>query len=469
MLQTVILARVISKEDFGLMAITLSALAVLAIISEFGLGRAIIHFDDSPPEVLSTLYWVNLSLAILLMLGVCAAAPLIGDLYGSRDLMIAMQLGSLNFPLMAAGQQLRTRAEKALQFATLGKIDVLANVLGLCVALLFAFTVGGFYALVASLLTRSAANSALSWRWLPNWYRPSFQLSLSSSKKHLKFGAYLVGESLVNTVHRDIDVFIGGALLGPTLIGIYSLPRELCFKISAVVINPVLTRVSTPVFARIKHDMKRLSASYLKLIRMSSSINAPLYSFLAVFADDVVLMLYGHEWLAAGVYLRIFSVWGLARSIANPIGSLLHATGQARRAFLWNLAQMFLLPPVYWFSAHRFGLVGLASSLAIIQLVVIVPLWRFLVFPCCRSPFSSFARQFTTPTAISLVTGFSAWLATEGIEISLVRLLFGGAVGGLVYLGLSWALNRQWLDVFIELLAPRTKHPFVLDADSERQ
>lgn len=455
MIQTVILARILRPEEFGLMAITGVVLAVLSLITDFGLSRAIIHFDDLPQRILSSLYWLNFGLALLFMLGLIAAAPLMGAVYRSPELVPVLQLASLLFPLTAAGQQFRVLAEKALRFAVLARIEVVASVCGLCAAVGAAVANGGVYALVIGLLTRATVGSALAWAWLSSGHRPSWCLSLADTRKYRRFGAYLVGESLASTLHRDADVFFGGIVVGPMGMGPYSVPRELSMRLSAVVINPILTRVGMPIMSRVKGDSRQLAAIYLQILRMSASLNAPIYIGMGVFADELVTLLYGAQWEGAGIYLRLFSAWGLARSTANPVGSLLYATGRAKLAFVWNVALLFVLPPVYWLAARQVGSEGLAASLFGAQLALVLPVWHFLVRPCCGATLGDYMRQFVVPIGIALVAGALAWAATREVAAALLRVAVGSSVCGSAYIGLSWLFNRRWVNAVIEVVSPR--------------
>ncbi len=119
--------------------------------------------------------------------------------------------------------------------------------------------------------------------------------------------------------------------------GIYSLPRDLSLRI-AFIINPIITRVGFPVMARVQQDTVQLKFIYLQTLRMTASVNFPLYLALALFAEEIVALLFGKQWQASAEYLQIFAVLGLIRSTGNPAGSLLYAVGRANLAFWWNMA-----------------------------------------------------------------------------------------------------------------------------------
>lgn len=461
LLQTVVLARLLLPAEFGLMAVAASLLAVIALIADLGLSRALIHFDDARADTLSSLYWLNVGLSLLLMLLLLISAPVFGDLYGSTALVPVLQSGSLVFPLTAWGQQFRVLAERSLRFSELARIEILAGLAGCGFAIAFAFAGGGVYALVAGILVRAAVSSALAWTMLSAGSRPFRHLRLAETRPFLHFGGYLVGDSLANNVRRDADVFVGGLVLGPAAMGLFSVPRDLSLRI-ATVINPVITRVGFPIMSRLQGDRGKLKEVYLQTLRMATSVNFPVYVMLALFADEIVALLYGPQWQGAELYLRILAAWGLLRSVGNTAGGLLYAVGKAKRAFWWNFGLLLILPPLYWLAVGKWGLEGLAWGVVMLQLVITLPGWRFLVQPACGAGLLEYLQQLIVPLWLSLAAGTVAWIATRSLDHGTLRLLVGGSVGGVFYLALSWIFNRRWADAMIGMLrfgalSPTTK------------
>lgn len=451
LVQTVVLARILVPDDFGLMAIVVSIVAVLSLLVDLGLSQALIHYDDVPVESRSSIYWLNMLLALALMIALLLAAPLVGRAYGSDALVSVLRWTSPMFLLAAAGQQLRALAAKALRFDRLAVIEVAASTMGLAAAIVVAVAGGGVYALVAAAVLRTGAGSLLAWLVLSPAYRPRWHFRAGDARPYLGFGGYSVGETLANEVHRNADVFAGGLVVGPAAMGVYAVPRDLSMQASRM-INGVVTRVGFPVMSRVKNDPARLRNIYLQTLRMTASVNFPLYVFIGLFASEVVALLYGPQWQAAVWYLQILAAWGLIRSTGNPSGSLIYAVGKARRAFWWNSGLLLILPPLYWLATWMHGLPGLASGVLLLQALIVVPAWYFLVKPCCGATLGEYLSQFGAPLLCAVTAGLAAWAVAHDLPHGTLRLAVGGAVGGLTYLALSWVLNRRWVDAMRELL-----------------
>ena len=453
LVQTIVLARLLLPQDFGQMAVVGATLAVLSLLVDMGLSQALIHYDDVSRNTRSSIYWLNLTFAAALMFGLMLAAPLLGAAYQSEELVPLLRWSSLVFPLAAASQQLRALAAKNLRFDQLAPIDMAASMTSLACAIVAALAGAGVYALVAGLLVRAGVASALAWILLPADYRPTAHFQPREAQPYLGFGAYLVGETLANEGHRHADIFAGGLALGSAAMGVYAVPRDLSMQASRV-LNSVVTRVGFPVMARVKDDIPRVRNIYLQTLRMTASVNFPLYVFLGTFATEVVNLLYGSKWQHAIMYLQILAVWGLLRSIGNPAGSLLYATGRTRRAFFWNLGLLALLPPLYWLATFNHGLTGLACGALALQFLLVVPSWRFLIRPCCGAGLGEYLAQLLPPLLCAMTAGLAAWGATQDLPHGTLRLVLGTLVGGLVYIGISWLFNRSWVDAMWELLCP---------------
>lgn len=449
--QTVALAHIVLPSDFGLMAVAGSVVAVLLLLVDLGLSQALIHSDDVSVESRSSIYWLNMLLALVLMLALIGVAPRIGALYQSEPLVPLLRWASLLFPLAAIGRQLRALAAKALQFDKLATIDVAAAALALACAIAVALLGGGVYALVAGLLASAAVGSLLAWLWLPTEYRPTAHFAPREALPYLGFGGYSVGETIANEFRRNSDVIMGGLVVGPAAMGAYSVSRNLGLRVGSI-LNSIVTKVGFPVMSQVKNEPERLCNIYMQTLRFTSSVNFPLYVFIGLFANEVVALLYGPRWHDAATYLRILAAWGLIRSTGNPSGSLIYAVGKTRRAFWWNIGLLILLPPLYWLATRMHGLIGLAGGVMALQVLIVIPAWRLLVKPSCGASLREYLSQFWPPLACALPAGALAWLAAHDLPHGTLRLFVGGLVGSIVYLGLSWFFNRRWALAMAELL-----------------
>ena len=457
--QTMVLARLLTPADFGLMAIISAIYAIVSLFVDLGLSNALIHFPEPSPPTLSTLYWLNLGAAAVMMLAFVALAWPITLLYHQPALFAVMIVMSLSMPLAAVGQQFRVLAEKELRFTKLTVIEVIAAICGFAAALLVAKLDGGVYALVAATLVSVAISSALAWTFLSNGFRPSLHFDLGEARAFLHYGSYRLGETLFNGLLSQADVLIGGTIAGSSAMGVYTVPRDLSLKLANTVINPVVTRVGLPVMAKVQGDKATLKSVYLQTLRMTSSVNFPIYAALAVWSNEAVAILLGGQWHQAGPFMRLFAVWGLIRSTGNPVGSLQYATGRVRQAFWWTLSILLIVPVPLYLGAQLGGMSGLVAVMLGIQVLIFYPLYRLMVRPACGASFRDYVGELLPPLVASAIAAALGIICSSLVfpQNTWTRIIGGGTVFIAVYVGASYAINRPWIANMLELLRPVLK------------
>jgi lipopolysaccharide exporter len=449
--QVAILARLLAPADFGLMAIVLSVMAFMQVFTDLGVSTAIIHYQDISQTQLSSLYWLNVTVGLTLMVLLMAASSLVsGSIFHQPALQPILMLISVNFLFLAAGQQVRVMAEKALRFSVLAKVEISAALCGCATAIVWAWYAPTVYALVAGVLVNGFVQTLLLWLLASQGWRPAFRIRLHEIGHFLKFGGYIMAGDFVNSLNRQADILIGGRIFPAATLGSYSLPRNLSLNVAGVT-NPIVTRVGLPVMAKTQHDRAFLKSVYLKTMRMTASVNFPIYIVLAVFSRDAVVLVFGKRWIDSAPLLVFLAVFGMFRSCGNPVGSLLLAVGKADLAFRWNLAMLLVVFPTLWAASH-FGIAGLAAGQAVLMASLLIPMWYFLIRPHCGARLGEYLLTLLSPLSAALIAVLVGYLAVSYLTTPLWRL--GGAVlvAIPVYLAVSWVVNRSWLIAMRQLI-----------------
>lgn len=452
-LQLAILARVLAPADFGLMALVVAVIGFAQIFADMGVSNAIIHHQEISQEEFSSLYWLNVTAGGILMLLLMAVSSPIANFYQEPLLQSLLVVVSVTFLISALGQQLIVIAEKNLQFSLLTKIELASSIAGFVTAVTWICFSPTVTAIVAGLIASTLTITMLSWLFLAKGWTPKLRLKVIEIRRFLSFGGFTMADNFVNTFNRQADVFIGGRMLSIDALGVYSLPRNLSFKLAGV-INPIVTRVGLPVMAKAQHDALFLKNIYLKTLRMTASVNFPLYLAVAVFAPEIITLLFGGQWLESIPLLRVFALWGLLRSKGNPIGSLLYATGRADLSFKWNVILLFITLPVMWF-ASQWGGMGIALTLLGMQVVLYIPGWFFLVRPLCGAKLWEYTLNLIIPLVASIIASAVAYLSVYLISDAVIRLIIGGATGGIGYILISMLINKEWVNSMRELVLNR--------------
>lgn len=452
-LQIIVLARLLAPADFGLMAMAGAAAAVASMLTDLGVSSALMHFPRPDRPTLSTIYWLNLSVACLLAILFALCAWPIALVYGHAELLPILLCMSLSFPIGAAGHLFRVLAEKDLRFRLLALQEITAALLGFMLAIVLALQGVGVYALVGAMLLSAATSSALAWLHLSDGNRPTMAFSFSRAKPFLTFGLHRVGDGLWNTLRMQADIFIAGIHASPAALALYATPRDQCLRIANTLVNPVVTRVGLPVMARLQTDSNALREVYLITLRMTASLNAPIYMLIALFPESIVSLLLGNQWDAAAPYFRLFAIWGLIRSTGNPSGSLIYAVGMARRAHLWNLLLLIGTVPILWLAAQQGGILTLAWTMLVLQAAIFVLAWRYLIRPACGANFTEYIASILPPLLAGLLSASTALAVSHSLPQAW-QLVAGAGVMAASYVLVSWWLNRTWLTAMAELVSP---------------
>ena len=445
-----ILARLLTPNDFGLIAIVIALQAILLILADAGVSNAIIHYQNITQEQLSSLYWLNVGVSVMLAGMLIASSPWLADWYNQPVLQSLLAIAAAVIIVGAMEQQLRINAQKEMRFAQLAKVEILGVLGGFIVAVGLAWNGAGVYALSVGPLMGALVSCASSWLILAQGWRPQWRFRFCEIRQFLQFGSYMIGNNIANTINSQIDVLLGARLLGSEAIGLYSVPKNLTMNVQ-MAINPIITKVGLPVMAKVQGDTDMLKSVYLNTMRMSASINFPLYVIIVLFAPEIILFVVGEKWNSAIPLLQIFGIWGLLRSIANPVGSLLIATGRVKRSFIWNMALVVIIVPIIWVGS-QYGLEGIAFAMVGLMAGLMMPLWYFLIRPSCGASLGEYSKQLVTPLIIALVAGLCGYLAAGLFTHDLIRLILGFMISCVVYLIVSWYFNRTWVDAMTELL-----------------
>jgi O-antigen/teichoic acid export membrane protein len=438
LLQTAILARLLVPGDFGLVSIALAATGFLASYADLGISSGIIHHQRIDADQLSSLYMLNVLSGAVVALAIVALAPLAAAYYAQPALQPVLTWMALALFVTALGNQFRVLNQKHLRFQLMAHIDIGAACASFIAAAVAAWLGLGVFAFVAAILANAVASTTANILTGLRHHRPTLRLRFAETRRFLRFGAYQMADSNLSYFLLQVDVLVLGRLVGAPALGQYSIAKNLCLRPSALV-NPVFARIALPLMSLRQDERGELKAMYLRGLGLLGAINFPVYMAMAVLADPIVRVLFGPNWQQAVPLLRVLALYFLVRSSANPVGSLMMATGRMRRSMLWNATLLLLLPVVIVLVAP-FGVVRLAWALLGLQLALVLPAWFVLVRPATGAGWLEYLAPMARPFAIAAVAGAAvAGIGPFGAPV--LDLAVRGTLFAAVYVGLSFAFN----------------------------
>lgn len=435
------LTRFLSPQDFGFMALVVVITSYLALFSDMGLSTAFIQRQHITLEERSSLFWLSVTIGFSLMLVVMAISPLVARFYNQDELAPLLMLASTNFLIIPLGQQLRADAEKRLDFKPVAIIEIGAMLFGFSIAILTAWKGYGVYSLTLAAVGNTCANTILSWMLLANKWRPLWRMRLNEISWFVQFGGGMLVNNLINQINSTIDIFMGGRIMSASSLGLYSVPRNLIFQIQSM-INPIFTRITFPIMAKIQSDPHQIRTVYLTILNLTATINAPIYIGIAAFSPELVQLMFGPNFANTAQLMQVLAIWGLLRSFFNPLGCLLYGLGKLRLAMLWNIFLLFIVPPALWLGM-QFGVLGLAWTMSILMFVLFVPSWIFLIRPCCPITLWDYIKQVLQPSICAVLAAVFTSLAVNNFDNIFLKLGLAVAIGSILYLFVSMIFNKS--------------------------
>lgn len=452
--QLALLARLLSPEDYGLMAMVGVVLSLAGLFSDLGINGAYVQRQQITPEQRSSLFWLNLLASVGVTCLVIAASPLLAGFFNDARLAPLMMLSASTIFLSALSQQVRMTAEKELDFRPLAILEICAALMGFVTAVLAAFSGWGVYSLVASGIVSALVATILAWSFVARDWRPQWHLRLVDVRSFLGFGGSSVGNGIVSQINLTIDILLGGHFLTAAQLGLYTVPRNLTLQLQFM-INPIVTRVGFPMIAQVQSDIARVRTIYLKTMNMTASINAPLYVGTAFFAQEIVYIMLGNGWSRSAELLTVLALWGGLRSTGNPVGSLLFGMGRADLALKWNLGLSIFVVSVMWLTSQS-GPEDMAWALLGIQIAFFIPGWYFLIRPLCHAGLAEYSISALKPFALSGLSVAPAYMVAMHFDGPLIRLAIGVTIAIPLYFAISFKGNREWVLAMMELVGRRT-------------
>lgn len=441
-LQVAVLARLLTRADFGLMTMIMTVIGFAQVYADMGFSAAIIYRQDATNDELSTLYWTNLMASFGLFVVMVAVSPAVAAFYHQPGLQRAMIWASTVFLITPFGQQFQILLQKQLMFRRMSTFEMIASVLGLCVAVVSALAHQGVYALIWGQLTIAGTRSFLLTTYGWRTWRPRLHLRIPDLKGYFGFGMYQMGENTVSYWAANADYLFIGRFLGATPLGLYTIAYQLVVM-PLVKLTPVLTRVSFPVFAKRQDDDAALRRGYCEVIELIAFATWPLLIGLAATAPVAMLVIYGARWAPSVILVQLLIPMGMMKAVGSPLGSILNSKGRADLGFWANVVTAVVTVTVLYFAAHA-GVRAVAASHSLIQ-ISLIPLELYLLWRISRLRPAEYFRRLTGPLLMSGVMGvcvYATYLAINALLRPLPCLIVLIVEGVGIYL-VSWHLYRR--------------------------
>jgi O-antigen/teichoic acid export membrane protein len=434
---TVILTRLLSPQDFGLVAMILVFTGFATIFTDMGFGAALVQRLDVGQHHKNAVFWVSVAVGALITLVVAAAAPLIASFYGVPALQPLTVGISVIFFINALGTVKIALLQRAINFRTLAAAQLVAVVVSGGVAIYLALSGFGVWSLVALYVANSLVYVAALWAIAP--WRPDLSLRWDALKDLSKFSTNLLGANAFNYWTRNGDNLLIGRYLGAESLGIYARSYSILL-LPVQQLAGVISAVMFPALSAIQKDRERVREMYLKSISVVSLVTFPLMLGLLVVAPSFVLAVLGPKWAGMIPILQVFSILGALQSIGTTVGWIFQSQGRTDIMFRWGLiaGSIFIVSFVV---GLRGGALGVAIAYTVANFLLWYPGWEIparLIGLNFLTMLRRLAPTFYGAAAMALAIWALGLLLPTGWSAA-THLLLQVGVGAVVY----WLLVRS--------------------------
>jgi len=419
--RSVLLARLLVPEDFGIVALALFFVNLAGSFATFGLNEALVQRKTVEPDAISTHFVMRLGLMTLAVLLTLICIPLFRYFYPDRPLLVPLIVALLPVKLIQAVASTPTMLlRRRLAFRRLAALDVASSLMMLVIGTLLAWNGWGPWSLVlGEQLTGVLVSAVGVWLYRPPWHR-SLRLARTIARQYLDFGRFILANIQINFLLDQFDDFWTVSFLGSTAGGYYARAYEFARYPRRIIAMP-LQPVFFSAYARLQSDRRRLSQTFYRLNSFVVRVGFLFALVLVLVAPELVGLLLGAKWLPMVTAFQLMVVYTLLDPVRATAGNLAIAVGHPQILVRINLVQLVVFVPLVILLGSLLGIEGVAIAADVMLLIGIV-----LVFRRVRR-FADFSlrRMFGYPV---------------------VALILGGAAGLLVAIVLASA--KPWISLF---------------------
>jgi polysaccharide transporter, PST family len=449
----IVLARLLTPRDFGLVALALVVRSFLGVFIDQGFNEAIVQKPDLPRRTLDTAFWTAIATGSLLTLLMFAFAPWIAkEILGNDDIAPFVRVLAFSLLLTAVSSTQAALLVRQLAFRELAIRRVGAQLFAGAVAVAAAFLGAGAWALVFQTISQGVVGGIILWRF-SSW-RPAFRFHMPSFRFLALFGISMVGIDILYVFQQQADNFLVGRSLGVAALGIYALAFRFYFVVVGITMSSI-SAVALSTFARVQHDPERAGRMYVTGSRLTTLVALPFFAGMAIVAPQLISVLVGDRWAPAAPVLRALCASGLILCLSYLDRSLIVALGRPRLALVVTALGVGLRLIGYLIGV-QFGLLGVAVGLSITSILF----WpgRLLVIRALTGfSLARYARRLApavlaTALMVAILVPLRSVLGEPALGPLLAEVILGAAVYG-ISLGV---IDRSSIRDLIGVVRPRT-------------
>lgn len=341
----IILARLLTPKEFGLIGTIMVVIALSEIFINSGFSQALVRKQDCTQKDFSTAFFFNMAVGILFFVILLLTSGPISKFFNNHELKPLIQVLGIGLIISSLTLIQRVRLAKEINFKLQTKISIIASFLSGAIAISMAFSGFGVWSLIAKTLSNQGLNSIMLWYW--NRWKPDFIFSIESFKILFGFGSKLLISGLFGTLLANINYIIIGKYFTPQDLG-YFTRAELFRNLPSQNVSSIVSEVGYPVLAKVQDNRPLMKEVFRKMLVNTFFIIAILMAGMASTAEAMIMTLLGEQWMPSVVLLQMLCIIGIMVPLNTMNVNILNVVGRSDLYLkLQFFTQLMVIPNIF--------------------------------------------------------------------------------------------------------------------------
>jgi O-antigen/teichoic acid export membrane protein len=414
LIATLILAKVLTPEHFGLVAIASMILEALQILKDMGLSEALISQKRDDEALMNTAHTILVGFNAFLFILAALVSPLAARFYDNSLVMPVIIVMSSNLIWDSLRSVPRTMIRRNIEFHKLVVPEVVPVAISSAVSIAMALTGFGVWSLVAKAVLHSFIGLVLVHWTIP--FRPRFAFDRDAARELFAYGKFIMGATILFVLLYNIDRFYVSKFAGVAALGLFELARSIA-ELPVRQFSFLVGAVMFPVFSRIERSGAGLRGAFVKTLKYTGFVTIPMSIGISTFAPPVIASVYGERWASMITPLRVLAFYAIFRSLGSLIHDALKAINRPDVVVRFAILKLALIGGLGVPVVQREGLVGMCwLILGTYFIGFLCELWTARLY--MEVPFFSTLAQVASTFVLSFVTIQGTYVALHWIVAS---------------------------------------------------
>ena len=443
---TMILARILTPEDYGIVAVTVVFTNFFSIFADMGISNGIIQYKKLTAEDIASIFSLTGVLGVLLSLAFFVFSFGIASFYNNEVYVPLGALLAVNLLLSTWNIVPNALLLKDKQFILMAKRNIWIPFSTSMATVVMALAGMAYYALVLQSVLAALIMFAYNWYTTRRKYDLYilWELRLDGLRKIFGYSAYQFLFSVINYFARNLDNLLIGRFWGAAALGFYDKAYRLsCYPNQ--MLSHVITPVLQPILSDYQDDKKFIYDKYVKVLKFLSLTGVFICLFLYSFTEDVIYILYGEQWNDAVPYLKLLALSIWAQMILSTTGSIFQSTGNTKQLFITGCITTLMMVTAILLGAYQGEVIHLCRNIMVCFNVQFFIVMYLLISRCLKQPYWPFLRLFMPEIIIGMALRFLGYIlyGNGDYEFSIIVFSLRVTFFSFVFLILCFLL-RQW-------------------------